>query len=307
MGPIESGISADLISQRLSGYPRYIIPPDCTLLTQGIDVQKRGLHWVVKAWRADATNYVIDYSFLDSKVSSYEDRDEGIELAIYRTILARMDQLRESPYHTLDGEIAPVGLTLVDSGWMTNAVYSACQKIGLGIYPAKGAGKSKGCCGSMFSPALKASQTCKPGDRISWRLDRQDKGVWLVNCSADHWKAFEHARWLTPEGKPGAAYLFGEIGDDEINNLRRKPRQAKEHFEFSKHLTAEIEVEDVVRGVMKRFWKMKTGREANHYLDASYLSDVGASMLGIRLVGERPADSPPPAQRPTAAQLAARK
>jgi len=291
-GPIESGITAEKIQRRLSGYPRAMVPPGCNILTHGIDVQQRGLHWVVKAWRSDATNYVIDYGFSDSYASSYEKDQEGVELAIYRTVLSRMDELKGNPYRTTDDEPVPVRLTLVDSGWLTNAIYTACLKIGLGIYPAKGRGKSQGCVGPTFSPALKKTPTCKPGDGISWRLDKQEKGVWLANCAADHWKSFEHARWLTSEGKPGAAYLFGQVGDEERKYLdKRLPHDAKEHFAFARHLTAEIECEDIVRGVLRRIWKVKTGRVQNHYLDASYMADVAAAMLGIRLLknpGARP-------------------
>jgi hypothetical protein len=57
---------------------------------------------------------------------------------------------------------------------------------------------------------------------------------------------------------------------------------------YSKHLTAETEIEDVVKGVLKRSWKARS--DNNHYLDASYMSDVAASMKGVRLVkSPRPA------------------
>jgi len=77
---------------------------------------------------------------------------------------------------------------------------------------------------------------------------------------------------------------------------------------FTKHLTAEIEVESMVKGVLRRSFRPRHGRNpANHYLDASYLADVAAAMKGIRLLGDSKPSVPPPAERPSARDLAGRK
>lgn len=284
-GPIESGITAQKIQLRLSGYSRGDIPAGCTVIVQGIDIRKPGLHWVVKAFCPDATNYVIDYGFHETHGTRYG-TDEGVELAIHRAILERMEQAK-ADYPTL-------GMTLVDSGWLAPAVYRATKEIGLGIYPSKGHGISHGCVSLSFSEVVKATKDRKPGD--GWFMQKHSGGTWLVHCDTDRWKSFEHARWLTTEGKAGAAYLFGQITDEEKKWIpKRMPRDSREHFGFAQHLTAEIEVEDVVRGKLKRLWKLKSGRANNHYLDASYLCDVAASLLGVRLLSEP--RQPKPAKR----------
>lgn len=305
-GPIESGITATKIQKRLSGYPRRAVPSEVVCLTRGIDVQKAGLHWVVKAWRADATNYVIDYGFHETHGTTYGS-DEGIELAIRRAVLELMELAKSEPYKTADDKPLDIDLSLIDSGWQAPAVYSAIAEIGLGIYPAKGHGRSHGCATPNFHDVLKRTMDRKPGD--GWFMQRQPKGIWLVHCDTDRWKSFEHARWLTQDGKPGAAYLYGEVGEEERKWIdRRMPRDSQDHFAFAKHLTAEIETEDVIRGVHKRIWRVKPGRVQNHYFDASYLADVAAAMKGIRLLGEsKVAASMPPAERPSARDLAARK
>ncbi|MCH8840295.1 MAG: phage terminase large subunit family protein, partial [Planctomycetes bacterium] len=163
IGVSESTIDATKIQHRLSGYERRVVPPECTILTQGIDVRKRGLHWVVKAWRADATNFVIDYGIFDTHGTTYGS-DEGVELAIRRAILGRMEETKEGTYRKVSGEKLEVGLTLVDSGWQAPAVYQACLEIGLGIFPAKGHGKSHGCATPNFYDVLKDTKDRKPGD-----------------------------------------------------------------------------------------------------------------------------------------------
>jgi hypothetical protein len=56
----------------------------------------------------------------------------------------------------------------------------------------------------------------------------------------------------------------------------------KRHHAYARHITNEIEVEEVVKGVLKRSWKAKNDNV--HWLDASYYADVAANMKGIRLV-----------------------
>lgn len=308
MGIVESGITASRIQMRLSGYPRGIVPPGAVALTQGIDLRKPGAHWVVRAWMSDATNYVIDYGFHESHGTTYGS-DEGVERAINRVICERMEVVKENPYMLPDSEVVDIGMTLADSGWMTDAVYRACLTIGLGIYPAKGHGKSTGCASPSFHTINRRSMDRKPGD--GWFQSRQrvdGQTVWLVNCDTDRWKSFEHERWLTGDGKPGAAYIFGDMSDDERRHLhQRMPQDAKDHHAFARHITAEIEVEEPIRGVIVRRWKAKPGRVNNHYLDASYLSNVAASMLGVRLLSPMASKKSEPSARPSARDLAARR
>lgn len=280
---ILSGISANRIQHRLSGYARGIVPPHCKKLSRGIDVKQGQLHWVVKAWATDATNYVIDYGVFAFHIN-------GIERSIRKAII---DYVKESAelYAYPDGEIATIGGTLVDSGWQTAAVYRACFDVGRGVYPAKGHGISHGCATPKFSPCAARTDTRRPGD--GWFLSREvlqvgppSKNVWLAHCDTDRWKSFEHARWLTDEGKPGAAYVFGSITEEEAKwTGKRVPKQVKEHLNFAKHLTSEVESEEVIRGVLRQVWKKTKTHIQNHWFDASYMADVAASMQGIRLLG----------------------
>jgi hypothetical protein len=57
----------------------------------------------------------------------------------------------------------------------------------------------------------------------------------------------------------------------------------KGHLSYAHHICAEIEVEEPVRGIMKRYWKEKSHN--NHWLDASYRASCAAAMCGIRLYG----------------------
>jgi hypothetical protein len=279
-GPIESGITAYRIQTQVSGFPRKVVPPGCSWITQAIDVRKAGLHFVVRAWLLDnenclSTAYTIDYGFQDSHGTT-PGSDEGVDVAIKQAILARKDMMECEPYTDTGGVVRKVDLTLVDAGWRTEAIYEACREIGLDWKPAMGFGKSNGCAKTSFTGVVHNTTDKKKGDR--WFLSRRPGGTWLVCMDTDFWKSWEHDRWMSDPNKAGTVLLWGEPSD----RPGRLSQDQKSHFSYSKHLTAEIEVEEVVKGMLKRGWKSKS--DSNHYFDASYMSDVAASMLGVRLV-----------------------
>lgn len=281
-GPQESGITGARIQRQVSGYPRRIVPPGCVKLTQGIDCKKAGLHWVVRAWREDGTGYTIDYGFTET-YGTVVGSDEGLDEALLRALRTRYEQPLEEPYTREDGAIVNLDQVIVDAGWRTEAIYKFCREAGLGWRPGMGFGRSAGCAHANFSPPVRSTQDKKTGDR--WFLSRQPAGVWLVCDDTDHWKAWEHDHWMRDPDKAGALLLWGEPSHqpDRLSN------DQKAHFNYSKHLTAEVEVEEPVKGILKRYWKSKS--DNNHYFDASRLATVAAAMAGINLLG-RPRMAP---------------
>ena len=284
-GPQESGVTAWRIQKQVSGFPRKIVPPGCSILTQGIDCRKVALHWVVRAWAVDEqdcliTGYTIDYGIQDvwgTTVGS----DAGVDEALVRALVARKAAMDDARYQTEKGEIRDIDLSLVDAGWRTEAIYEGCRQLGLGFRPSMGFGKSNGCVKTSFTSPTKSSPDKKVGDR--WFLSKQPKGTWLVVMDSDFWKSWEHDRWMSDPNRNGSLQLWGEAGTGD-----RLSDDQKKHLTYSKHLTAEVEVEEVIKGVLKRSWKAKS--DNNHYFDASYMSNVAASMKGVRLVrNPRPA------------------
>lgn len=272
-GPIESGITAHRIQKQVSGYDRKVIPPECVLITQGIDVRKIALHWVVRAWRADATGYVVDYGVHEVHGTTYGS-DEGVDQAVRRAILARMEAFSADGYESGDGKIET--LTLVDAGWRTDAVYAACREIGIGIMPVMGFGKSSGCTQANFHDVQRRTPDRKPGN--GWFLSKRSK-LWLVCADADRWKAWEHDRWMTAPGKPGSLQMFGQPSEKPD----RMSDDEKNHHAYARHITNEIEIEEPHKGTLRRVWKAKSDNV--HWLDASYYADVAASMKGISIGG----------------------
>ncbi len=279
IGMQDSGLSARRIQTQVSGYGRKVVPPGCAFITQGIDVSKIAMHWVVRAWAVDGngqlvSGYTIDYNVQDvwgTTVGS----DEGVDDAIKQAVRARRAQVDSSPYVDQDGNVHKIDLTLIDAGYRTEAVYDACREMGPSWKPAMGFGRSNGCVKVSFSMPSRATGDKKIGHR--WFLSRQPSGIWLACTDADYWKGWEHDRWLTDPNNPGAMLIYGQPSE----RRERLSLDEKGHMSYAKHVTAEVEVEDVVKGVIRRFWRNKS--DTNHYLDASYMSDVAANMLGLRM------------------------
>lgn len=270
-GPIESGITARRIQKQVSGYERRETPPECVVITQGIDVRKIALHWVVRAWRRDATGYVIDYGVHEVHGTTYGS-DEGVDEAVRKAILSRMEEFASQDYGDQAKRLER--LTLVDAGWRTDAVYAACREIGLGIYPVMGFGRSSGCAKANFSDVQRRTTDKKPGD--GWFLSRR-RNIWLCCADADRWKVWEHDRWMTAPGRPGSLQMFGKPSEKPD----RMSEDEKWHHSYARHITNEIEVEEVHKGALRRTWKAKS--ENTHWLDASYYADVAASMKGVSI------------------------
>lgn len=290
-GPVESGITSTRIQRQVNGFERKTVPPGCTVITQGIDVRKVALHWVVRAWRPDGLAFhTIDYGVHEVHGTSYGS-DDGVDVAVRNAIKSRMGEVRDSlGYMTPTGEMIPVHFTLVDAGWRTDAVYQACRELGVGIMPAMGFGKSSGCAKVNFSPFQHTTDDRIPGD--GWNMTRQADGTWLVVMDADRWKAWEHDRWMTDPGKPGGMFLYGEPG------LKggRLSADEKNHFAYSRHITSEVEVEEIVKGALVRRWKAKS--DNNHWLDSSYMASVAANIKGIKLIRtSTPAATPKPSPK----------
>jgi len=271
------GVNASMIQRQVSGLPRGVIPDGCTVLTHTVDVGKWLLHWVVRAWKPDGTGFTIDYGVQQVPGPKFGAKEtEGLDTALHKAILRRVDDFREANYRTQDGLQILDPITLIDAGYRTHAIYAACAAAGNDVFPIMGFGKSAGCCGISFTPVNKKTVgVIAYGE--DWKMVRSSGAVRLVECSADKWKSWEHDRWLTATDSSGCMHLFGEPG--EAGNEKMSGDQVS-HKAYAEQICSEAEVEEVIKGVLVRKWR---ARGENHFLDASYYGCVAANMRGVRL------------------------
>ncbi|MBN2711981.1 MAG: phage terminase large subunit family protein [Planctomycetes bacterium] len=268
----DSGISAGLIQNRLSHYPRGIIPPECSMLTAGIDLGKYACHWEVKAISGDAKSFVIDYGVLEVH-NTEQGEDEGLDHALLTALYRWREDVLAEPYKTADGIEIPLSKVLIDAHWRPDPVLHFCAEVGDVYQPSMGCGRGVNQPNFNMPPVRTFEK--KPGHhmyelRKTVKVSGEKRTVWQVMFEADYWKRYVHDRYLTPPACPGSCTIFG---DDR-----------KQHLAFSKHQVAEIEVEEFKRGKgVVRFFKKEN--KNNHWLDTSVLCDVGGGHRGIRLIG----------------------
>lgn len=270
-------LTAHRVKKQLSLYPKGVVPPECRVLTGAIDVGKYACHWVVDAWRADATGYRVDYGVQEVWGLATDSDDRAVDQAILRALNDWRETTLAKPYCEADGEERPIDLVLIDAHYRMEAVYRFCAEVGeRGYRPAWGIGQSgDGATRASFTMPRQDQKTKKLGDH--WFVSKQPSGIWLVCIDSDHWKRWKWDRYMTPTDRPGTFLLYGDTGSI--------------HVAMSKHLTAEEEVEEFIRGKgLKRVWKQISRN--NHWFDADYMSAVAASMLGIRLLGARAPAAP---------------
>lgn len=280
-GPQDSGLTALTVRSRLSGTARGVLPPGTLALTAFIDIGKREIHWVSKAWGPGGWSVIPKYG--DPRVFTGDSSRTGVEKAIYNALHAWRSKMLAEPLQTHDGQPRPFDAVLIDSGNWTDPIYQFVRECGKPFMAAKGFGS--GHVGSMFSAPL----ANVPGKKIvgnHWVQSRQKvQGIWLFEHDADHWKRFAHERWLTPtfndDGtfRAGGASLYGQCGNDS-----ERQYSEYEHREFSKHIVAEMEKTQFVQGKgIKQFWDV---RGPNHWLDCDAGCCAAADMLGIKLFGD---------------------
>lgn len=306
-GPVADGLTPHRIQHQVSGFDRGVIPPQCVLLTMGIDVGKYRLHWVVGAWRQDGTSCLIDYGTQDV-IGTSRGTEEGMEQAILSAIRLLASEKHEKPYTKPDGAPLPIAMTLIDSGWgiTQTAVYAACRDVGQmvvmpagdfepDVQPAKGRGdgakEEGGRKAGPYGNFQKRDWDLKPGD--NWCRSRQRKDrINLYLHNAGHWKDWGIQRWLTATDKPGCRFIWGLPGE-------QSRQLAVTHGKLSYQLCANCYRDEEVHGHTQRVWGERPGMDGNadHWQDAQELADVAANVMGIRLDGinapPRPVPNPP--------------
>ena len=270
VGPVGSGLTAEIVDSRRSGLGRGQLPLNCKALTAAIDLGKYRCHWAVLGWWEGAGGVVVDYGVaevvgneglkLDSKAADME----ASEPAIYRTLLNWRDELIGKSYVDASGASRRIDFVFVDSGTYTNAAYEFCRQVRGIFHPSKGQ--------NPFHPKTTKTPTIIPGSNI-YAAKQNNEELWLYHLDTDYWKQWVHERFLTP--------TF-----DEQNMLRRGSLSLFDgrHNSYCQHIVAEEFVSEFKEGKgTKSYWHVRN--DNNHWLDCTYMACAASEAMGIKLLG----------------------
>lgn len=180
--------NAELVMERQTEVPAYVVPSWAKLLTAGVDVQETSLYWTIRAWG----DYFTSQNIAHGQALSFEE----------------IDRLMNIEYRTEDGEVAVVNLCLIDSGDQTDMVYDFCSFHSDYALPVKGSSHAQlshyklskinreGSSANGMTLVLVDGDKYK--DMIAGRMRKPNgRGSWMVHDGCDS----EYAQQVTNEHK----------------------------------------------------------------------------------------------------------
>lgn len=303
--PETDGLSETLVKNRLTGLAKRRVPDDAKALVAFVDLGKWRLHWEVAAWADGAIGSVIDYG----EKRTGQPEVFGVERAIRTALDELADEIEGKAadveaYCRSDGEVMPLAVALIDAGNWNTVVYDFCQARGGVWRPAMG--------DPRWHHPKENTKDKRRGDGKVWYMSRQvhaGRSLWVVNVNADEAKTFMQQRLLTETWKKDAA--GDRTAERQRGSLALFGDNPREHGEFADHILAERferEFKEGKRGLVERWVKV---RPDNHYLDCTAGVCVGASIAGVRLMGDGKAAGavvrPPAAEAITKVEPASRE
>lgn len=275
-------LSAELVNKKRNGFPRGIVPANCTRLTAFIDVHQTVLYWMVCAWGEDFSGAVIDYGTYPDQGRTYftlrdakrtiqlEHRETAFEACLYAALDRSTNMLLSREYRQADATPSRIDRLMIDANWgkCTDIVYQFCRSTPFAgiVMPSHGR-----YVGASSMPMSEWSR--RPGDRIgsNWRVPGSAGKRSVRHCvfDANFWKSFQASRWQTSVGEPGCLSIFSDY----------------DHGLLIDHLLSEAPVRTEARGRVVDEWKIADVGGDNHWLDCLVGCCVGASMQGVRTVG----------------------
>lgn len=180
--------SAELVLERQTELPSYMLPKWTKLLTAGVDVQENSLYWTIRAWG----NYLTSQNIAHGQALSFEE----------------IDRVMNAQYMTEDGDPMVVNLCLIDSGDQTDMVYDFCAYHSDYALPVKGSShaqlshyklsKVNKADSKAYGMQLVLVDGGKYKDMIAGRMRRPNgRGSWMVYNRCD----MEYATQVTAEHK----------------------------------------------------------------------------------------------------------
>ena len=275
-------LEAEDVENRTKHLKKGIVPDDAIAITIGIDTGKRALHWTAIAVLPEGGSHVVEYGVQPVRAD---------ELGVRRGLLESLTSLSNyfaKGWQTAAGRKQKPSQVWIDSGWHehTDAVYGFCTEInqamnlpfGSEIFrPSKGYGEGQRGTGRYLTPQPKIKDVVYVGREFHIsRVRRNGRvvgGVFLVHMNSDNWKSETHQRLSMPKADPLAITLY-------------EAASFAEHTEWSKHLTAEKQVEKFMPGRGNVVVWERIDRN-NHWLDATYAAVcAGEAILSMRQAKE---------------------
>jgi phage terminase large subunit GpA-like protein len=211
---VEEKKDSDILKLRCE-YPPLVVPSQAAVLTCGIDCQKHGFYFVVRAWGRDYTSWLIRYGYL----LNFED--------IFRLIHEDSYQVEntERRMKVWRASIDTGGGTDGDMSLTEQAYRFIAQYGGPGTFGVKGASRE------MIHKMKLTNIGTLPGTKAT-PIPGGTVRLWIVDTR--YFKDVFHSRMEIKDGDPGALYLHNETGQDYASHItseeKRRGKDGRYHW-----------------------------------------------------------------------------
>ncbi|WP_419902353.1 phage terminase large subunit family protein [Kiloniella sp.] len=242
-----------LYNRRLT-YPRATIPDGGLVITMACDVQAEGIYYEVMAWGRDEVNWSIDAGYLYGDTGSGENQ-----------VWKDLDRIYLREYPDAYGQLRPLDLCGIDSGFNTEAVYTWVKRHDRAIALKGADGWGRAAIGTATEQDVntKGKKRKKGGLKV-WLV-----GTWGLKSKFYSNLRKDGARDGAEIDPPGYCH-FSEFHDEG----------------YFKQITAEYLKEVEQKGRIVRVWH--AGGKANHYHDCRIYNMALVAHPWINLPGLLP-------------------
>jgi phage terminase large subunit GpA-like protein len=258
-------LDREIVAKRVTSHHRGVVPADYPWLTMGIDVGQKFCHWVLVAWKDDATGLIVDYGYFAVDTETME-----VDAAIESALVGFLRRTDDIGFPSTDGKTFRTQLVWIDAGHHPKSVLSAVRQIDRDrVYPCLGRGYGQHHVKAYNEPTRSGNIVKHIGERYHFKWLKIEQ-QFEVEIDADHWKSWAVRRLNSPLGSPGSVELFA--AEPHVHNT------------FVRHLTAEEESTEFDKKRNKEVTKWTRIRRANHYFDAYYLACGAGHFCGVRVL-----------------------
>lgn len=180
--------SSDVVLERQTEYPEFVVPNWAKMLTAGVDVQETCIYYTIRAWG----DYITSQNICHGQALSWLDIERIMNLSYLKEDKTQM----------------VVSLCLIDSGFDTDAVYDFCANNSDWALPVKGSSRTmtehfhlskiNKTDSRAYGMNLCVVDGGKYKDMIAARMKKENgRGAWMVYDGCDH----EYAKQVTAEHK----------------------------------------------------------------------------------------------------------
>lgn len=205
--------SADLVLERQTDVPEFVVPEWAKMLTGGVDVQENCLYWTIRAWG----NYLTSQNIAHGQAFSFQE----------------LERIMNIEYRMPDGTPMVVALCLVDSGYNADMVYDFCVSNSEWALPSKGSSNPmlshyklstvNKTSSRAYGMNLVLVDTGKYKDMIAGRMRKKNgSGSWMVFQGCDR----EYAEQVTAEHKVNVKMGNGKTKQE----WQQKTSHADNHY-----------------------------------------------------------------------------